>query len=148
MLFLRLPRVLSRVLIALAFALPIIGAISIARPAYADCQQNTPHDGGTALGYGWDMYITAYMSGNCSGSHYVGYDYYNTANTVIWIDVDSARAWICGSLAANQNPPAAQTNYAYAWSGWAGPTTCGWQADMSTHFWKSGAFDDWAYTNI
>ncbi len=144
----RLRQVLTAMVFVVAFGLPVIGAVAIARPAYADCEQNTPFDGGSASGYSWNMYVTAYMSGSCTGSHYVGYDYYSTANAVVWIDVDSARTWVCGTLAADQNPAAVQTNYVYAWSGWAGPTTCGWQADMSTHFWKSGVFDDWTYTNI
>jgi hypothetical protein len=87
------------------------------------------------------------MSGDCGGSHYVAYEYENGANANVWIDVGTARAWICGTPSSIGGPAVFGLDYDI-WSGWAGPNSCGFQADQSTHFWLTGVFDDWAYTNI
>lgn len=106
-------------------------------------------DGGNFGTVYYTSYIDAYTDPSCSGNRYVAYDYYSNASSTIWIDMGVTRVWTCGSLSTGPDPAGAWAQSVNVWTGWPFPVNgCGFQADVSTTFWRTGYSADTTYTNL
>lgn len=107
-------------------------------------------------GGGWylETRITPSCDPSSSGYRYVSYHYENisllsgvgTAITEHRMNYD--RAWTCGSLTYSDSRAVFNWTYISADSPWSSWNNCGLQADLSSKFYKSGAFEWWPYINF
>ena len=138
-----------QLLVVAGFLMPAVGFAAVrfqeASAATTFCVRSTP-DGGNFGTVSYTSYIDAYTDPGCTGNRYVGYDYYSTASATIYIDMGELRLWLCGAPWVGPNPGGYNTTSVNAWSGWTIPNTCGFQADVSTYFSRSGYGSDWTYT--
>lgn len=145
----------TQILILVGFLMPAIGLAAVelrgAAAATTYCTTSAP-DGGSFGSVTYTSYINVYTDPDCDGddygNRYVAYDYYSTASSTIWIDMGQVRLWICGTQYVGPNPGGANAENVNVWSGWTISNSCGFQADVSTYFSRSGYGSDWTYTNI
>lgn len=140
--------ILRWLLAAGAVALPIAGIASIGiQAARADmfCTSSPPDDGVVA-GILYDNWINVYTDPQCSGSRHVRYEANDTASSPIIIDIDSLRAWLCGTPGTPANPPPYYGTATAATTNWSTSNSCGFQADQSTYF--GTPVSTWTYSHI
>lgn len=140
----------TRLLVLVGFLMPALGLAAVelrgAAAATTYCATSAP-DGGSFGSVTYTSYIDAYTDPACSGNRYVAYDYYSTASSTIYIDMGQTRFWVCGIPWLGNDPAGYNAYEVNVWLGWTALNTCGFQADVTTYFFRSGYQGDYTYTH-
>lgn len=151
---------IAKALVIAGFLMPAIGLGAFLWPSPAQaatvyCTTSNPTTATGPTGVVARSYIDVYADPICSGgTRWLAYDHYDItipATSMNFFYLDFLRIWRCGSLIYTQSDGGGGGTggtYRNVWPGWKDGSSCGFQSDHQTHYYRLGILDVWLYNNI